>query len=67
MQSQPPPLDWLEPIFDAVYAELRKNDNYQAAQIALENLLRATHTAERLLETGLRRIQELYEGGPPLV
>jgi len=67
MQSQPPPLDWLEPILDAVFAELRNNDNYQAAQIALENLLRATHTAERLLETGLRRIQELYEGGPPLV
>jgi hypothetical protein len=59
----------LEPIIDATYAELRESDAYQAAHAAhaaLADLLSHTRTAEQLLETGLRRIQELYEGGPPL-
>lgn len=67
MQAPPPPLDWLVPIFDKTYAELRESDAYQAAQATLKDLLHHTRTAEHLLETGLRRIQELYEGGSPLV
>jgi len=69
MQAPPPPLDWLEPIFDKTFAELRESDAYQAAQATLKDLLHYTYTraAEHLLETGLRRIQNLYEGGPPLV
>jgi hypothetical protein len=65
--SLSPPLDWREPIMAATYAALRESDAYKATQAALTDLLSHARTAERLLETGLRRIQELYEGGPPLV
>jgi hypothetical protein len=67
MHALPPPLDWLEPIIDATYWDLRGNAAYEAAQVALRELLSHTRTAEHLLEAGLRRIQEKYEGGPPLV
>lgn len=57
----------LEPIFQAGLEELQTQPLYQEVQAALHDVLHQARAAEELLEQGLLRIQELYEGGAPLI
>jgi len=67
LQNPPPPLEWLRAIFEAAWPELDTSPAYAKAREALQDLLSRTQAAEQLLRDGLQRIQDLYEGGAPLV
>ena len=62
-----PPLDWIQRIFDQAWPALMQDDTFSAAIDIREALLKQVQEAERMLTEGLRRIQEQYEGGKPLV
>jgi hypothetical protein len=67
MDRPPPPLDWIQGIFREAWPEMQQAASYREAVEAGETLFERVQSAENTLADGLRRIQERYEGGEPLV
>lgn len=62
-----PPLDWIHHIFDQAWPTLLQDNTFSAAIDTGDALLKQVQEAEQMVTDGLRRIQERYEGGAPLV
>jgi hypothetical protein len=67
MDPPPPRLEWIEGVFVEAQAVLQQDQAFAAASSATTALTQCVTAAEEMLEQGLRRIQERYEGGEPLI
>jgi hypothetical protein len=63
----PPPLEWLKAIVDEAWSALENHPTYLEARRSHEQLLKQVSQAETKLLDKLRDIQEMYEGGRPLL
>lgn len=63
----PPPIQWIEDIFQRAMPKLEALASYQEARVAYKRLYIAVCEAEQMLLSALNDIQRRYEGGrPPL-
>lgn len=67
MSNPPPPFEWIFGIFEDAWPAIERDPEFRAAGNIKDDLVAEVQEAERVLEAGLRRIQERYEGGEPLV
>ncbi len=63
----PPPLEWLKAIVDEVWPALENHSTYLEVRRFHEQLLKQVSQAEKKLLDTLHDIQEMYEGGRPLL
>ncbi len=63
----PPPLEWLKAIVDEAWPALESHPTYIEVRGFHEKLLKQVSQAETKLLDKLRDIQEMYEGGRPLL
>jgi hypothetical protein len=62
----PPPLVWIQPIFEQAWTEMQQDATICAALDATEALLTRVQEATDMLADLLRRIQKRFEGGEPM-
>ncbi len=63
----PPPLEWLKAIVDEAWPALEGHSTYMEVRGLHEKLLKQVSQAEKKLLDTLHDIQEMYEGGRPLL